>query len=691
MAPEPGRARGEPLLAGVLDEARGRGFVGREEQVGDFERMLRGEAEARVLFLHGPGGIGKTALLDALARTAEQQSRTTVYLDARDVACSAAAVAEAIDSRAGEGVPEVLLLDGYELLAPLDRWFRDELLAGRPARSVTVVAGRDAPSDQWQLDPGWRRLVVVHELAGLAPAESAELLTLHGVDADQVGALARLGRGHPLALGLLAEACADGPVPAQLADDPDVVARLCRLIVDDVPDAAHRTGLATCAHATRMTHDLLTDTVGERADEVWRWLESRPYVRRGAVGLFLHDLVREVFEAEFAQRSPDAAVDLHRRVRDHFLARIFDPREPHPDRMAAEVLLLHRRTPLATQVAGLRDGGLPSIGRAEPAQRAEFLRLVEAGEGPESAALADRWLRRQPHGLYCSRSVGGVSGYSLQVYLPVGGDLEDDDPVVAAVHRAVAAHGPLRPGERINVNRFAGTSEDYQRHPMNLLVNGVACILEWAVEPAAWTFIASLEAELYGPYFEALGMSPMFELDYYGRPLVGFGWDRRRFPATGLFELMARRELSGESGPPPASMMRPAPMSADAFADAVHEALRQLGRPDRLAGSALLGTALVDLAAPQPVEALRLALTESIAELANEPKGPDQRRVLERTYLKGAPSQEAAAELLGLPFSTYRRHLARAEARLVDRLWAVEIGVRRPPGAPQIEQEPGRK
>ena len=35
---------------------------------------------------------------------------------------------------------------------------------------------------------------------------------------------------------------------------------------------------------------------------------------------------------------------------------------------------------------------------------------------------------------------------------------------------------------------------------------------------------------------------------------------------------------------------------------------------------------------------------------------------------------EAAAEVLGLPFSTYRRHLAKALEQLTDVLWAVEIG-----------------
>lgn len=47
--------------------------------------------------------------------------------------------------------------------------------------------------------------------------------------------------------------------------------------------------------------------------------------------------------------------------------------------------------------------------------------------------------------------------------------------------------------------------------------------------------------------------------------------------------------------------------------------------------------------------------------------------MLERTFLAGAPSQEAAAEVLGLPFSTYRRHLAGATDRLIDVLWGREL------------------
>ena len=54
--------------------------------------------------------------------------------------------------------------------------------------------------------------------------------------------------------------------------------------------------------------------------------------------------------------------------------------------------------------------------------------------------------------------------------------------------------------------------------------------------------------------------------------------------------------------------------------------------------------------------------------------------MLNRTYVRAAPTQETAAEVLGLPVSTYRRHLAKALDELTDLLWAVEIGEIRLPG-----------
>ncbi|OFE15621.1 hypothetical protein BA895_22210 [Humibacillus sp. DSM 29435] len=674
-------------LSALLADARRHGFVGRTDELAAFADSLAGRSLARVHLVHGPGGIGKSTLLDAFSRLAAAQGHRPVYLDAKDVECTGTAVAAAIAERSAqagygpEEAPDVLLVDSVELLAPLDGWVREHLLPARPRTSVTVVAGRELPSTAWRLDPGWRRLARIHGLTELDVAESADLLARLGVPEPQRPSIVRVGRGHPLVLAMLAEARSGHAFPVELADAPDVVAQVCRLLVDDVPDAAHRAGLATCAHATRMTADLLRTTVGSRAEEVWDWLESRPYVRRGVVGLFVHDVVREVFEAEFAQRSPDAYVALHVAVRGYFLHRLADRGEPHPDRAAAELLFLHRRGPLAEMMARLREGGLLPVARAGPEDRTGILTLIEEAEGPQAAALAGRYAAEQPSCLYRARSDDGVEAFAMQVYLPTGGTLDVDDPVAAAVLALVEARAPLRPGERVNVNRFAGSSRAYQRDPTVFLVNGVSCVLEWGQRPAAWTFIITSEPEQYGAYFEYLGMTRMLELSPPSsgqgpRPVVGYGWDRRRFPVAALFELMARRELSGEQGPPPPELLRPAPLSLADFAAAVRAALTELGRPDRLAGSPLLGSALLPVESTDRVHSLSTSLSEAIRALSDEPRGAEHRRVLDRTYLKGAPSQEAAAQVLGLPFSTYRRHLAQAQERLVEVLWSVEIGER---------------
>ena len=669
-------------LSDSLERARERGFVGRANELAAFTDSLDGASETRVHFIHGAGGIGKTTLLEALSRQGRLRHRRCLNLDARDIVCSASAVLAAIaecrdhEDSAGAGAAEVLFIDGYELLEPLDRWFREELLPARPGGSVVVIASRNAPAPQWRTDPGWRGLVRVCELGAFDPEHSLELLARLGVAPDARGPLASLAHGYPLVLAMLADAKLSGGLPARLSDVPDLVSLLCRMIIDDIPDAEHRTALATCAHATRMTEELLRRTVGPRADQVWGWLRARPYVSSGTVGLFLHDVVRELFEAEFIQRSPDDYSALHRIIRGYFMEKLADPTAPDADRAAAELLLLHRRGPLSQETAKLRGAGLPRIERAGRADHERILEIIEQGEGTEAAELARQWIATQPDGLYRVRSEEGVEGLSLQVYLPTATGIGDRDPVTRAIARVVAELGPLRPGERINVNRFAGATGAYQRDPLQLLVNGVSCILEWSSQPAAWTFIVTFEADYYGPYFEYLGLSPLVRVGLGGRDWVGYGWDRRRFPPADFFELMARRELSGETGPPPADLLRPAPLGRPAFTEAVRGALSDYRRPDRLAASPLLQTRLVDPSAERPVEALRHTLLAAINMAASDRRGSESGRVLERTYIKGAPSQEAAAELLGLPFGTYRRHLLQALERVGEVLWSVEIGER---------------
>jgi hypothetical protein len=56
-----------------------------------------------------------------------------------------------------------------------------------------------------------------------------------------------------------------------------------------------------------------------------------------------------------------------------------------------------------------------------------------------------------------------------------------------------------------------------------------------------------------------------------------------------------------------------------------------------------------------------------------DPRAETQYRVLDRTYLRPAPSQEKAADLPDLPFSTYRRYRDRGIEAITDWLWDRDI------------------
>jgi hypothetical protein len=120
------------------------------------------------------------------------------------------------------------------------------------------------------------------------------------------------------------------------------------------------------------------------------------------------------------------------------------------------------------------------------------------------------------------------------------------------------------------------------------------------------------------------------------------------------------------------------PLGRTEFDAAVKEAMRNLRRPDLLAHNPLLNCQLVlDAAEARPATALLVDLVEQAADvLRQHPRDDKLYRVIDRTYLRPAPSQEIAAELLGLPSSTYRRHLTQGVSRIAGWLWDRENSCR---------------
>ena len=99
------------------------------------------------------------------------------------------------------------------------------------------------------------------------------------------------------------------------------------------------------------------------------------------------------------------------------------------------------------------------------------------------------------------------------------------------------------------------------------------------------------------------------------------------------------------------------------------------GGDDRLHGNPLLRSHLVGSSgtATSAPEVLCAAIHEAAAMLRENARTVRYFRVIERTYLEPAATQEQAAELLDLPFSTYRRHLTTGVSLLAEELWHREL------------------
>jgi hypothetical protein len=159
-----------------------------------------------------------------------------------------------------------------------------------------------------------------------------------------------------------------------------------------------------------------------------------------------------------------------------------------------------------------------------------------------------------------------------------------------------------------------------------------------------------------------------------------YGHDWRAVPPAAWLTLLADREVARDAAVRPASVETLLVLSESDFAAAVLGALRNFTRPDVLRANPLLRSRLVTHDSGLDADpARRVLILQDIVRRAAEslqasPRDAKLYRALQRTYLQPAPTQEKAAELLDLPFSTYRRHLKAGVARITELLWQREIG-----------------
>ncbi|MCI0727868.1 MAG: ATP-binding protein [Chloroflexi bacterium] len=680
-----------PRLADRLAAARYGRFVGREAELELFRSaLLADESPFVVLYIYGPGGVGKTTLLREYVRLANTVGRMTILLDSRNLEPSPDGLRRAWQQALGieefTAVPPnlILLIDTYELIAPLDNWLRHEFLPQLPPNVLIVLAGRNAPASAWRSDPGWSDLTRIIPLRNLRPEESQTYLIVRGIPHQKHAEVLAFTHGHPLALSLVADVLHQGDKLTVFNSqaEPDVVRVLLERFTQNVPDAQHRQALEICAHVRVTSEALLAALLGEDvAYPLFDWLRGLSFIQQGAQGLFPHDLARDVLDADLRWRNPQAYQALHRQVRLYYGQQLL--RHGQQSSLSADLIYQNRYIAAINPFFGWETLSQVSMEPATPADTPFILETLQQHEGAASVAIARYWLQKQPEGFTVFRTAQDRQmGFVVILMLPVISDADTQaDPALVAAQTFIQQRGaPVRPDEPVNYVRFWMGREKYQVAETQSLV-AMRAGGAWISNPQmSWTFAATAEAARWQEMFGYFNFDYTGEADFVvGRHRYGvFTHDWRiesvaawgyRMEALQLGLELGKERETGTTPPPLLTLSQPE------FIEAVHQALRDYTRSDMLAANPLMRSRLVLETAnntPSPA-VLQKLLQDVVNSLVANPKDEKFYHAVHRTYLKPAPSQEAAAELLNLPLGTYRYRLAKGVERIADWLWQREL------------------
>lgn len=662
------------------------------------ETLLSTVARVSVFHVYGIGGVGKSALLREFRTVAQQAGVTTVLLDGRLVDPSPGGFLLALTDALGLSLAHnptariaelerfVLLLDACELLAPLDAWLRETFLPQLTTRVVVVLAGRAAPSAEWTADLAWAPFVTTMPLGNLGPDESRLLLAGRGVPEQHQRDIVEFTHGHPLALVLVADAAtklrADQTFSPTQA--PQVLRTLLDRMVASAPSAAHRHALELCAHV-RVTNEALLAALVESGDphELFEWLRSLSFVEHSPEGIFPHDIVREVLDADFRWRDPESYSDMHRRVFAYLRDRLRNSAGRARQRAFFDKLYLHRFNPTG---ARYHEYGTLGTIYSEPATERDHVAIRAAigrHEGEMSANISGHWLRRQPDAFRIIRGVGGgLLGYVASLVLrEPSGDDEESDPAIRAAWEWIRRYGPLRSGEEVVHHRFHGGTDVYQAPSPAINLLAAAVTIAPVQNPKlASSLIAFADAAPWVPIMEYINFQRASEADFSvgGHRYAVYAHDWRIETFDSWWQHEAERAIAAGDVFEPAVVQRPTSfvvLSEHGFAEAVRQGLRDYHDTSALAGNPLLRSRMMfDATGREPNAAdLQALLRGSVEGVNTSERNAKFYRALWHTYIQPAVSQERVAERLGLPFSTYRYHLARGTEQIVELLWRREL------------------
>jgi hypothetical protein len=402
-------------------------FIGRAREMETLLKCME-EDYPLVVHIHGIGGVGKSALVQAFSIRAQEQGAKVVILDSPLIEPTERGFLQELGNAIGLENPALedvvskleilgsqvfLVIETYELFRLMDTWLRQVFVPALAENVRVILVGREPPTPGWLTAPEWQGLFSSIALGPLKREEALKLLLRAGVSEKNSQRINRFAKGHPLTLKLAASAALERPsLDLQDLAEHKIVQELSRLFLVDVADRATREALEAASVARRITQSLLGAMLPDSpTQEIYDKLSALAFVDSMRDGLRVHDAVHEAIAASLRASDPSRYLEYRRSAWQQLREEVKKIGKRELWRYTADMLYL-------IENPVVREAFFPSGSQqlaVEPARSEDqtaILEITEKHENPDAARLLRLWWDKHPLTFHVVRGgVGLIVGY----------------------------------------------------------------------------------------------------------------------------------------------------------------------------------------------------------------------------------------------------------------------------------------
>lgn len=335
----------------VIAEVEESYFIGRNDEVKFFHDYVQEENPAqKIIYIYGEGGIGKTFLLHEFSRIAARQDILYIQLDSQDFRhttqefvdyfyniiishinpqekyASKATLRECLDIINRYGKRLILVMDTYEQMDDLDRWFRNAVLRQLHPRISIILAGRKRLSGDWIESPAWRKITKQIKLEPFSFTDTFHFLRANGHESKEETAktIWEFTNGNPLLLTLatISEFKEDGKQNYP-SNNFEILQTLTNRWLNEVQNECLINIIEVAALFHQFDQNNISEVLKQEVSNMqFHQLTSLSFIQKTQNGWAFHQLIRDALRVELQQRNPERYDYLTERIIDYYYQRI---------------------------------------------------------------------------------------------------------------------------------------------------------------------------------------------------------------------------------------------------------------------------------------------------------------------------------------------------------------------------------